>query len=591
MTRQDYDILYCISRNNYKNQRDIASLSGYSLGSVNNSVKKLIANGYLLSDKKLTSKATRELSYKTPKNAIILAAECGIRTVPVNSQSPKGLMELNGERLIERLIKQLREKGIDKIYVVVGFMKEKYEYLIDRYGVELIVNNRYASENTHYSMFLASNVLDNSYIVPCEVWCAQNPFRENEFYSWYMLSDTPDHKSFLRTNRKKEIIPVPKIFGGNKMIGISYISDDVAPSLKKALRKASSNPAFEDFSWEEILFNIQKITVYAKKVNPLEYAKIDSYEQIQDLSNSTKQLQIGALQTIADVFKTRTEEIKNVKVLKKGMTNKSFLFTYNGAQYIMRIPGEGTDKLINRQHEAEVYKTISGHKLCDDPVYINPENGYKITRYIKNARVANPKNIVDVMLCVRKMKAFHEMKLKVSFDFDLFDNIDFYQSLWGGKPSLYEDYETTKNEVLSLREFVDKHAAEKVLTHIDAVPDNFLFDVPKLGELSLQLTDWEYAGMQDPHVDIAMFCIYSLYDKKHIDKFIDLYFNGKCTTVNKAKIYCYIAICGLLWSNWCEYKSRLGIEFGEYSLRQYRYAKDFYRYAVKEINNLENKNV
>ena len=29
--------------------------------------------------------------------------------------------------------------------------------------------------------------------------------------------------------------------------------------------------------------------------------------------------------------------------------------------------------------------------------------------------------------------------------------------------------------------------------------------------------------MQDPHVDIAMFCIYALYDRKQVDKVIDMY--------------------------------------------------------------------
>ena len=105
--------------------------------------------------------------------------------------------------------------------------------------------------------------------------------------------------------------------------------------------------------------------------------------------------------------------------------------------------------------------------------------------------------------------------------------------------------------------------------------------VVQAGEL-LQLTDWEYAGMQDPHVDIAMFCIYSLYDRQQCDRLIDLYFDGKCDLTTRIKIYIYIAMCGLLWSNWCEYKRKLGVEFGEYSLRQYRYAKDFYR-AAKEL--------
>ena len=97
------------------------------------------------------------------------------------------------------------------------------------------------------------------------------------------------------------------------------------------------------------------------------------------------------------------------------------------------------------------------------------------------------------------------------------------------------------------------------------------------------LIDWEYSGMQDPHVDIAMFCIYSLYDKKECDHLINLYFDGSCDDETRAKIYCYIAMCGLLWSNWCEYKQMLGVEFGEYSLRQYRYAKEYFRYANELI--------
>ena len=72
--------------------------------------------------------------------------------------------------------------------------------------------------------------------------------------------------------------------------------------------------------------------------------------------------------------------------------------------------------------------------------------------------------------------------------------------------------------------------------------------------------------------------------KKQIDQLIDIYFedDGGCNIITRTKIYCYIAICGPLWSNWCEYKRNLGVEFGEYSLYQYRYTKDFYRYAVEQ---------
>ena len=44
-----------------------------------------------------------------------------------------------------------------------------------------------------------------------------------------------------------------------------------------------------------------------------------------------------------------------------------------------------------------------------------------------------------------------------------------------------------------------------------------------------------------------------------------------------------MAISGMLWSNWCEYKRTLGVDFGEYSLMQYRYAKEFYRIVQEEL--------
>lgn len=117
---------------------------------------------------------------------------------------------------------------------------------------------------------------------------------------------------------------------------------------------------------------------------------------------------------------------------------------------------------------------------------------------------------------------------------------------------------------------------------VEAVPDNFLF-VQQDGKEEIRLIDWEYAGMQDPHVDVAMFCIYSLYNKRQVDRLIAAYFTEGCDDATRIKIYCYIAACGLLWSNWCEYKRNLGVEFGEYSLRQYRYAKEYYRIVQDEL--------
>lgn len=86
----------------------------------------------------------------------------------------------------------------------------------------------------------------------------------------------------------------------------------------------------------------------------------------------------------------------------------------------MRIPGEGTDRLINRRQEAAVYQVIDGKHICDDIAYINPQNGYKITEFLEGARVCNPLNYEDVKKCMMRLHAFHDLKLKVNHEFDIF---------------------------------------------------------------------------------------------------------------------------------------------------------------------------
>lgn len=94
-----------------------------SLGMVNRSVKALQGQGFLTTDMELTEKARLEMAKHRPKNAVILAAGYGMRMVPINMETPKGLLEVEGEPLIERLIRQLHAVKVKEIYVVVGFKR------------------------------------------------------------------------------------------------------------------------------------------------------------------------------------------------------------------------------------------------------------------------------------------------------------------------------------------------------------------------------------------------------------------------------------------------------------------------------------
>lgn len=582
MNIQDLEILRTLALNRFQSQRTLAQDSGYSIGTVNQSLRSLSEAGYLNTHQELTEKAMQLLSEHQPQSAVILAAGYGLRMVPINTETPKGLLEVNGEPLIERLIRQLREVGIRKIYVIVGFMKEQYEYLIDSYGVELIVNREYGSKNNLHSLKRAAGYLDNSYIVPCDLWCRSNPFRRYELYSWYMVSDAQDPDSTVRANRKKELVTASGSVPGNRMVGISYLTRSQAEAVRDSLEQLSRDRRYDDAFWEEALYKNDKMITAARIVEDASVVEINTYEQLRELDHESAQLHTRSISTVANAMGVSPDGITNIEVLKKGMTNRSFLFSCHGEKYIMRIPGEGTEQLINRAQEAAVYDRLNGQGICDDIFYIDPKNGYKITRYFEGARVCDPLDESDLRRCMEKLRSFHRLGLKVEHTFDIFGQIEFYESLWQGNRSVYRDYSKTKEKVLSLRSYIEEHAQPYVLTHIDAVPDNFLFVSDGSGCEQIRLIDWEYAGMQDPHVDIAMFCIYALYDRQQADHLIDLYFENACSREDRIKIYCYIACCGLLWSNWCEYKRQLGVEFGEYSLRQYRYAKDYYRIVQEE---------
>lgn len=583
MNKYDLQILRTLSNNTDLTQRKISGLTGISLGLVNKVLKRLCLNGYITEELELLDKAERIIDSCRPKNAIILAAGSGLGMMPLNYETPKALLEVKNEILVERLIRQLHDVGIRNIIIVVGFKKERFDYLIDKYGVKLIVNNEYARSNNFISLLKAEKYIDNCYIVPSDLYCRSNMFCENETTSWYLLSDAKNSDSYVLNNKKCEIV-VSGSEAGQRMIGISYLCGKECREFREFISHEMAASEYRDLFWEDVLFSKTDIRLAGRVVPDGEVTEIRSFNDLMFFDSDSASLKTQIIEEMLKAMNADLDNITDVSVLKKGMTNRSFLFTCRGQKYVMRIPGEGTDRLINRKEEYDSFKTIEGLGLCDDPIYLNPNNGIKITNYVENSRCCDPFDAEDLKQCMAKLRSFHGMKLKTGHRFDIFKTIDFYEKLWEGRKSVYPDYEITKKNILSLQSYIAEHAETECLAHIDSVPDNFLFGIDASGRETLQLIDWEYSGMQDPHVDIAMFCIYAIYDKDNVDRLIDIYFENSCKDEIRTKIYCYMAACGLLWSNWCEYKSIFGVEFGDYALQQYRFAKDYYRYARERMD-------
>ena len=81
-------------------------------------------------------------------NAIILAAGMGTRLRPLTNDCPKCLVAVNGVPMVERQIQFLKEKGIDDITLISGYKAEALAYLKDRYGVDIVINDKYDTSSS-----------------------------------------------------------------------------------------------------------------------------------------------------------------------------------------------------------------------------------------------------------------------------------------------------------------------------------------------------------------------------------------------------------------------------------------------------------
>ena len=588
MNLQEMDVLQLLSENpSCRNQRVIAKESGLALGVANRVLQNLREDGLVNRQYGLTEKAEEMIRAGRTKRAVILAAGYGMRMIPINTEVPKGLLTVHGEVLIVRIIRQLHEAGIGEIHIVTGYMKERYEYLADAFGVSLLISRDYTTKNNLYSLAAAKDFLEDAYIVPCDLYFYKNPFHSAELYSWYMLSKEQAWDSEVFANRNREILYVDGNTLGNRIVGLAYLQKEDAVRAKARLLKAVEKRGNSREYWELIITEKARMTLPARLTEPEDVVEINTYEQLRELDYYNEQLRSEVFGTIENVLHIGFDDIRNVSYMKRGLTNRSFVFEAKGEAYIVRIPGWGTETFIDRKKEEQVYTLIRGKGLCDDNLYFNPENGLKISRYLPQVRLCDETSQQDIEKCMQLTRKFHEMKLQVNATLDVFEAIQYYEDLWNGTPSEYRDYAATKARCMAMQPFVKAHEHPFCLAHGDCKPDNFLFSRDSDGVERLQLIDWEYAFRCDPLVDLAGFITYRFADPAYADRVIDAYYPEGCTEDDRTLIYAYCALWALQTSNWCEYKMSLGVEVDEFALICYRNAKTFCKAFEERLKQTE----
>ena len=268
-----------------------------------------------------------------------------------------------------------------------------------------------------------------------------------------------------------------------------------------------------------------------------------------------------------------------------GMTNSSILIDVKSKKYIVRLPGKGSKELINRSQEYRVYNFLHNLKYDNLTVFISPD-GMKITKYITNPRNCDPNKSTDVMACMTKLREFHELELRPNIEyFSLTANIDRYRELAKIRNHApCQKYEEVYNRCLQIAAWIERQPRKCCLCQIDANPDNAVF----AGSSGIPtLIDWEYAGLQDPHVDIAMWATYCNYSTEQFNTIMSNYFCKDIDNDTRHKIYGYAALAGMLWYNWCIYKQNCGVTYGDYTNNQFEYADKYSDIVLRYIKSKE----
>lgn len=577
-------ILICreIMRNPQVTQRELSLSLNLSLGSINKLISEYQKDGLIHLDEKsyhITPKGEVYMEEYKVNNAIIMAAGFGSRFVPLTFDTPKGLLKVFGVPMIERQIQQLKEAGIDDITIVVGYLKESFEYLIDNYQVKLLYNPEYKEKNTLATLYHAKHLLKNTYILSSDNWLRTNVFHAYEGGSWYcssyMEGDTAEW--CLKADKKDKILSI-EVGGRNSyvMYGPAYFSKDFSEQFLMYLSDFYNRPGTEHHYWEEILKeHIKNLPIH---LNAQPADTVYEFENLEELRVFDPEYRLNskneALKCISHIFKIPESDIVNIHCLKSGMTNKSFVFSVHGESYIFRIPGKGTETLVNRKEEKTVCEAIADLNLSEEILYFNGDTGQKIARFYEGSRNAVSDSSDDIQSCMSLLRRFHEADLKTEHSFDIRERIEFYEKLCKDADGItFTDYEEVKNNMIILMDRLDEYQVPKRLSHIDSNPDNFIFEPNG----KLRLIDWEYAGMCDYLIDISMWAIYSYYNKEETDSLIETYLGRTPENQEKIRIYSYMALGGFLWALWGLYKSAFGEEFGEYIITMYRYGKKYFK--------------
>ena len=587
MNRNEFNLLYAIKKNGIRSCRKLGDLAGLSAGYVSQTLKAFSREG-LTDAEGITEKGLKALLPYKADNAVIMAAGMSTRFVPISLEKPKGLLVVRNEVLIERQIEQLQEAGIREIVIVLGYKKEAFFYLEDKFeGIRFIINPEFNTKNNTHTLYLARDCIRNSYICSSDDYFEENPFEEYVYQSYYAAEHVTEKTNewYMVPDSRGNIAKVEKSGEeGDIMLGHVYWDRAFSAAMLKILEEDHSVGNYDDVLWEQVLAeNVRKLPPMAIRVYPAgTIFEFDSLDELRAFdSNYVEHTHSKIMRNIAKVLECRESDILNFRAIKEGLTNTSFVFEVAGRKYVYRHPGEGTEAIISRPHEKKALELAKSIGVDPTFIYMDEAAGWKLSRFIDGIRVPDYGSFEDSKRVLGVMRTLHGKGISVDWSFLPWEEAEKIEVILRSEKEGIVDPEFDK-----LKEAVGKcfrkcqgDGIGMCYCHCDTYAPNWM-----LTEDQTILIDWEYAGNADPGCDIGTYIMDSMWEVPEAERFIAEYCGEGMTEQQMFHYLAYTAILSYYWYVWALYREACGAVMGESLYNWHVMAKRYSKYLVSKYN-------
>lgn len=285
-------------------------------------------------------------------NAVIMAAGTSSRFAPLSYEKHKALIDVKGEILIERQIRQLQEAGIDEIYIVTGYLSEQFGYLENKYGIKLIHNPDFLKRNNNASIWVARNVLKNTYICSADNYFNINPFEKNICDSYYaaMFAEGHTNEWCMKEDHEGNICSV-NVSGENSwyMLGHTFWSSEFSRKFLDILKSEYYMPGTADKLWENIFIeHLDVLKMKIRKYSKGDIFEFDTLDELRLFDESYKHdSRSSILKDVANHMNITEGDIKQITTVKGNDTSAvGFDFCVYKSKYRYLYSNNQINKLI-----------------------------------------------------------------------------------------------------------------------------------------------------------------------------------------------------------------------------------------------------